>query len=192
MSKGRLEAFSDGVLAIIITVMVLELRPPQGEDEISLRALVPLLLSYTLSFLFVAIYWVNHHHLLQAARHVNGPVLWANIHLLFWLSLTPAVTAWLGRSHAAPLPTALYGAVLLMAGTAYYVLSRALVALHGETSALAKAIGADAKGIASIVIYAVAIGLAFTRPSWSCALYVVVAVIWLVPDRRIERQLRQP
>jgi len=192
MHKGRMEAFSDGVLAIVITIMVLELRPPHGADLDTLRGQVPVILSYVLSFVFVAIYWNNHHHLLQAARHVSGPVLWANMHLLFWLSLTPFVTAWMGETHFAPVPVALYGAVLLMAGVAYYILSRMLIALHGADSALARAIGGDAKGIASVALYALAIGLAFVDWRWSCAIYVLVVVIWLAPDRRIERQLREP
>jgi uncharacterized membrane protein len=191
MSKGRMEAFSDGVLAIVITIMVLELKPPHGADLATLRAQVPTILSYVLSFVFVAIYWNNHHHLLQAVHRVSGPVLWANMHLLFWLSLTPFVTAWMGDTRFAPLPVALYGVVLFMAGVAYFVLSRALVALHGEGSALARAIGGDAKGLASLGLYALAIGMAFVDPRWSCALYVVVAVMWLVPDRRIERQLQE-
>jgi uncharacterized membrane protein len=191
MSKGRMEAFSDGVLAIVITIMVLELKPPHGADLATLRAQVPTILSYVLSFVFVAIYWNNHHHLLQAVHRVSGPVLWANMHLLFWLSLTPFVTAWMGDTRFAPLPVALYGVVLFMAGVAYFVLSRALVALHGEGSALARAIGGDAKGLASLALYALAIGLAFVDPRWSCALYVVVAVMWLMPDRRIERQLQE-
>jgi len=191
MHKGRMEAFSDGVIAIIITIMVLELRPPHGHGVDALRTLVPTFLSYALSFLFVAIYWNNHHHLLQAARHVSGPVLWANVHLLFWLSLTPFVTAWMGEDFA-PLPVALYGSVLLMSGVAYYVLSRALIRLHGEQSAIARAIGEDAKGRISLVIYAVAIAVAFASPAASCTLYVLVAVMWLVPDPRIERELKQP
>jgi uncharacterized membrane protein len=192
MSKGRMEAFSDGVFAIIITIMVLELKAPHGATLATLRALVPTFLSYLLSFVFVAIYWNNHHHLLQAVRHVSGPVLWANVHLLFWLSLTPFVTAWMGDNDFAPLPVALYGGVLLMSGVAYFVLAQALVALHGEGSTIAKALGADVKGRVSVVVYAVAIALAFVRPSWSCALYVLVAILWLVPDPRIERELRAP
>jgi uncharacterized membrane protein len=187
--KGRLEAFSDGVFAIVITIMVLELKAPHGATVETLRALVPTFLSYVLSFVFVAIYWNNHHHLLQAARHVDGGVLWANVHLLFWLSLTPFVTAWLGDNGAAPLPVALYGGVLLMAAIAYLVLARRLVALHGEGSTLARAVGVDMKGRLSLAIYATAILLAFSRPAWSCALYVVVALLWLAPDRRIERAL---
>jgi uncharacterized membrane protein len=192
MSKGRLEAFSDGVLAIVITIMVLELKPPHGDDLDTLRAQVPTILSYVLSFVFVAIYWVNHHHLLQAARQVSGPVLWANTHLLFWLSLTPFVTAWMGDTHFAPLPVGLYGAVMLMSGVAYFALSRVLVSLHGEGSALARAIGGDGKGLLSVALYALAIALALVDPLWSCGIYVLVAVIWLVPDRRIERELQRP
>ncbi len=191
MSKGRMEAFSDGVFAIVITIMVLELKPPHGASAEILRGLLPTFLSYLLSFVFVAIYWNNHHHLLQAVHHVRGPVLWANTHLLFWLSLTPCVTAWMGDNRFAPLPVALYGAVLFMSAVAYFVLARTLVALHGEGSLIAKAIGADVKGRLSLAAYAAAIALAFSRPSWSCALYVLVAVIWLVPDPRIERELRQ-
>ena len=190
MSKGRMEAFSDGVFAIIITIMVLELKAPPGATLDVLRALVPTFLSYLLSFVFVAIYWNNHHHLLQAVRHVSGPVLWANVHLLFWLSLTPFVTAWMGDNDFAALPVALYGCVLLMSGVAYFVLAQALVALHGEGSTIAKALGADVKGRVSVVVYAVAIALAFARPAWSCALYVLVAIVWLAPDPRIERELR--
>jgi uncharacterized membrane protein len=185
-----MEAFSDGVFAIIITIMVLELKAPHGATLAVLRALVPTFLSYLLSFVFVAIYWNNHHHLLQAVRHVSGPVLWANVHLLFWLSLTPFVTAWMGDNDFAALPVALYGCVLLMSGVAYFILAQALVALHGEGSTIAKALGADVKGRVSVVVYAVAIALAFARPAWSCALYVLVAIVWLAPDPRIERELR--
>jgi uncharacterized membrane protein len=192
MHKGRMEAFSDAVLAIVITIMVLELKPPHGADLDTLRGQVPTILSYVLSFVFVAIYWNNHHHLLQAARRVSGSVLWANMHLLFWLSLTPMVTSWMGHSDFAPLPVALYGVVLLMSGVAYYILSRVLVALHGEGSALAKAIGGDTKTRASLALYAAAIALAAVDPRWSCAIYVLVAVLWLVPDRRIERELHEP
>jgi uncharacterized membrane protein len=185
-----MEAFSDGVIAIIITVMVLEIRVPHGTDLSALRPLVPTLLSYLLSFVFLGIYWNNHHHLLQAARHVSGRVLWANLHLLFWLSLIPFVTGWMGDTHAtAALPVAMYGAVLFCAGVAYYILSRALIALHSGDSPLATAVGADMKGRISILIYAVAIALSFLSPWLACALYVVVAVIWLIPDRRIEREL---
>jgi uncharacterized membrane protein len=189
MSKGRLEAFSDGVIAILITIMVLELKVPHGPDVSALRGFLPVILSYVLSFVFLGIYWSNHHHLFQAVERVNGRVLWANLHLLFWLSLVPWVTAWMGENPKAPVPVALYGGVLLFAGCAYYVLSRLLIALHGRESTLARAIGEDVKGIASVAFYAAAVGLAFVRPAISLALYVVVAVIWLVPDKRIERVL---
>ena len=187
LSKGRLEAFSDGVLAIIITIMVLELKVPHGTDFESLRPLIPVFLSYVLSFTFVGIYWNNHHHLLQAARHVDGRILWANLHLLFWLSLTPFVTGWMGENHFAPLPVAMYGTVLLLSGCAYFILTRALIAHHGIASPLATALGRDRKGKASLVIYAVAIPLAFANSWASCALYVVVALMWFIPDRRIEK-----
>jgi uncharacterized membrane protein len=189
MGKGRLEAFSDGVLAIIITIMVLELRAPHAPNPAALRPLVPVFLSYVLSFVFVAIYWNNHHHLLQAVRQVNGRVLWANVHLLFWLSLTPFVTSWMGESHFAAWPVAAYGVVLLLSGFAYSILTRVLIALHGKDSALAAAVGTDLKGWISVLIYAVAIPTAFLEPRLSCALYVVVVVMWLVPDRRIEKTL---
>jgi uncharacterized membrane protein len=189
MSKGRLEAFSDGVIAILITIMVLELKVPENHDLDALAPLVPKLLSYLLSFVFLGIYWNNHHHLLQAARHVDGRVLWANLHLLFWLSLTPFVSAWMGETHFADWPVAVYGMVLLLAALAYYILSRALIALHGGDSVLASAVGRDVKGIASIMIYLIAIALAFVNPWIAVALYVLVAVMWLVPDRRIEKKL---
>ena len=189
MSKGRLEAFSDGVLAIILTIMVLELKPPASADLGALRALVPSLLSYLLSFVFIGIYWNNHHHLLQAARRVNGWVLWANQHLLFWLSLTPFVTAWMGATQFSCLPVAAYGVVLLLSGFAYWLLTRALVRLHGRDSALAAAVGRDHKGNLSLLLYGVAIALAFVEPLAACALYGVVALLWLVPDRRISTTL---
>ena len=193
MGKGRMEAFSDGVFAIVITIMVLELKTPRDADLQSLRPLLPVFLSYVLSFVHLAIYWNNHHHLLQAVRHVNGPILWANIHLLFWLTLVPVVTAWMGE-HFAPLPVAVYGGVLILAAVAYFILTRALVARHGRDSAIAAAVGRDDKGKVSVVIYAVAIPLALVEPRLACALYVVVAVIWLLPDRRIEKVLgeREP
>src|SRR5205814_7440133 len=187
MNKGRLEAFSDGVIAIIITIMVLELKAPHGADVATLGPLIPVFLSYVLSFVLIAIYWNNHHHLFQAARRVNGAILWANSHLLFWLSLVPFVTAWMGDNHFASLPVALYGFVLLCAGCAYFILTRALLAHHGVDSTLAKALGSDFKGKLSVVFYAAAIPLAFVHPGISCSLYVLVALIWLVPDRRIER-----
>ena len=189
MHKGRLEAFSDGVIAVLITIMVLELHVPHGPDLAALRPLLPHLLSYALSFVFLGIYWNNHHHMLQAAHHVDGRILWANMHLLFWLSLVPFGTAWLGENLFAPLPVATYGAILLFAGCAYYLLSRLLIARHGADSPLALAVGSDFKGLASVAIYALAISLAFVAPRVSCALYVVVAIMWLVPDRRIERVL---
>jgi len=191
MSKGCLEAFSDGVIAIIITIMVLELKVPHGADLAALRPLLPVFLGYVLSFTFVGIYWNNHHHLLHATRHVNGRILWANLHLLFWLSLIPFTTNWMGENHFAAWPVALYGVVLLMAGTAYYILTRALLSHHGKDSTLATALGSDLKGKMSLVIYLLAIALAFENAWISCVLYVLVAVIWLIPDRRIEKTLAQ-
>jgi uncharacterized membrane protein len=190
MSKGRLEAFSDGVLAIIITIMVLELKAPRQAELSALVPLIPVFLSYVLSFVFVGIYWNNHHHLLQAVRIVNGPILWANLHLLFWLSLIPFVTSWLGETSFGALPVAAYGVVLFMSGAAYFLLTRILIAHHGKESALAIALGSDFKGKLSIVIYALAIPISFAEPFVSCGLYVLVAVIWLVPDRRIETALQ--
>jgi uncharacterized membrane protein len=189
MTKTRLEAFSDGVIAIIITVMVLELRVPHGPELAALRPLLPVFLSYVLSFVFLGIYWNNHHHMLQAIKHVNGRVLWANLHLLFWLSLIPFVTGWMGENHFAASPVALYGIVLLAAAIAYFILARSLISLHGRDSALAIAFGRDFKGKISPLLYAAAIPLAFINPLISCALYVLVAVTWLVPDRRIEKTL---
>ena len=187
MTTARMEAFSDGVIAIIITVMVLEMRALRGTDITALRPLIPVFLSYLLSFVFLGIYWSNHHHLLQVAEHVNGSVLWANLHLLFWLSLTPFVTNWMGENQFAAWPVALYGGVLLCAAIAYFILVRTLLSLHGLESVLATALGRDFKGKISIVIYLVAIPLAFLRSWLACALYVFVAIMWLVPDRRIER-----
>jgi len=187
--KGRLEAFSDSVIAIIITIMVLELRAPHEPTPEALRPLLPAFLSYVLSFVFVGIYWNNHHHLLQATRRVNGRILWANLHLLFWLSLIPVVTGWLGESRFAPGPVAVYGGVMLFAGIAYYILSRVLVHHHGKDSELAAAVGTDRKGEISLAIYALGIAISFAEPRVACALYVLVAVIWLVPDRRIEQVL---
>jgi uncharacterized membrane protein len=187
MGKGRLEAFSDGVMAIIITIMVLELKVPHEAGLAALRPLIPVFLSYVLSFIYLGIYWNNHHHLFQAARHVNGSVLWANLHLLFWLSLVPFVTGWLGENNFDALPVALYGTVLLLAGAAYFILTRALLANHGEDSTLAMAVGRDFKGIVSLGIYAVAVLLAFVNSWLACALYALVAVMWLIPDRRIEK-----
>jgi uncharacterized membrane protein len=189
MGKGRLEAFSDGVVAIIITIMVLELKVPQGESLAALRPLIPLLGSYVLSFLFIGIYWNNHHHLLHATQHVSGLVLWANLHLLFWLSLVPIATDWMGSSNFAVWPVATYGALLLFCGIAFYILSHALIRSHGRDSVLANAFGRDFKGKISVAIYLVAIAVAFLEPWLAVALYVLVAVIWLVPDRRIEKAL---
>lgn len=191
MQKGRLEAFSDGVIAIIITIMVLELKVPGGADPGALRTLIPVFLSYVLSFVFVGIYWNNHHHLLQAVHHVNGRILWANLHLLFWLSLTPFVTDWMGENRFAPWPVALYGLVMLCTAIAYFILVHALLALHGKDSALATAVGPDLKGKVSLVFYVIAIPLAFVNSWLASGLYVVVALIWFIPDRRIERALAE-
>jgi uncharacterized membrane protein len=190
MGKGRLEAFSDGVIAIIITIMVLELKVPHGDTLEALQPLLPVLLSYVLSFVYVGIYWNNHHHMLHATRHVTGPMLWANLHLLFWLSLVPFATSWMGENHFAALPVALYGGVLIMAAAAYFILQQLIMAAQGPDSLLRKAFGADLKGKGSLVIYAIAVPTAFAAPKVSLALYVCVALIWLVPDRRIERILR--
>ncbi|MFO1196224.1 MAG: TMEM175 family protein [Burkholderiaceae bacterium] len=189
MSKSRLEAFSDGVLAIIITILVLELKVPHGEDLATLRPLLPVFLGYVLSFVYVGIYWNNHHHMLHACRRIGGAALWANLHLLFWLSLLPFVTGWMGENHFGQLPTALYGVVLLMSAIAYWLLARALIAAEGADSVLGRAIGRDAKGTLSLFVYAAAIPLAFVNPWLSQACYVIVALTWLVPDRRIERAL---
>jgi uncharacterized membrane protein len=192
MEKDRLAAFSDGVIAIIITIMVLELRPPHGADLAALQPVLRTLSSYVLSFVFVGIYWNNHHHMFHVVRHVNGAVLWANLHLLFWLSLTPYVMSWLGESGLAPWPVAMYGFVLLMSAIAYTILVRTLLAIHGPESRLARAVGADFKGLASLFVYLVAVPIAFAAPWLAVALYVVVAITWLVPDRRMERALAQP
>jgi uncharacterized membrane protein len=191
MSKGRLEAFSDGVIAIIITIMVLELRPPHGAELAALGPLWPKFTSYAVSFAFLGIYWNNHHHMLQAVRHVDGRILWANMHLLFWLSLFPFATAWTGESHFAPVPVATYGVVQLLAGCAYYLLSQLLIARHGSDSALARALGSDFKGRLSMALYVVAVGVAFPAPWISCAIFVGVMILWLVPDRRIEKVLAE-
>jgi uncharacterized membrane protein len=189
MSKGRLEAFSDGVIAILITIMVLELKVPHGADAAALRPLLPVFLTYVLSFVFLGIYWNNHHHMLQLADRINGRILWANLHLLFWLSLVPFVTGWMGENHFAPLPTAVYGVVLLLAAVAYTILQGAIIAQHGPSSRLAAAVGGDAKGKLSLALYAAAIPLAFFREWISDAIYVFVAFMWLVPDPRIESKL---
>jgi uncharacterized membrane protein len=190
MGRGRLEAFSDGVLAVIITIMVLELKAPRGADFAALAPLVPALLTYVVSFVFIGIYWNNHHHMLHAAAHIDGRVLWANLHLLFWLSLVPFITEWVGSAPTASAPTALYGAVLLMAGVAWLILQRSLVKLNGPDSALARAVGRDLKGRISAVLYSVGIVLAFVNTWVSDSVYVLVAMMWLVPDRRIERTIR--
>jgi len=189
MNKNRLEAFSDGVIAIIITIMVLELKVPHGEDFATLAPLWPVLLSYVLSFAYVGIYWNNHHHMLHTVHKVTGPILWANLHLLFWLSLFPFTTGWMGENHFAPGPTALYGVVLLMAAIAYYVLQNLIIASQGEDSLLRRAVGGDWKGKLSPALYLLAIGTAFVSQWLSLAIYAAVAVIWFVPDRRIERVL---
>jgi uncharacterized membrane protein len=189
MHKTRLEAFSDGVLAIIITIMVLELKVPHGEDLAALQPLLPVFLSYVLSFAYIGIYWNNHHHMLHAAHRITGGILWANLHLLFWLSLLPFVTGWMGENHFAPMPTALYGVVLLMAAIAYWILQRVIIASEGRDSVLARAVGKDVKGNLSLLIYAAAIPLAFADHRISQLCYVFVALLWLVPDRRIERAL---
>jgi uncharacterized membrane protein len=191
MKTGRLEAFSDGVLAIIITIMVLEMKAPQEPGLAALRPLAPVFLSYVLSFVYLGIYWNNHHHLLQAAEHVDGRVLWANLHLLFWLSLIPFTTGWMGESHFAPWPTAVYGLVLLSAGLAYVILTKVLIARHDRQSVLVTAVGRDYKEKLSLLIYAVAVAAAFVHPWISCALYAVVAAIWFIPDRRIEEKVEE-
>src|SRR5882762_9993728 len=191
MTKGRLEAFTDGVIAVIITIMVLEMKVPHGPDPNALGPLVPVFLSYLLSFIFTGIYWSNHHHMFHAVHHVNGATLWANLHLLFWLSLVPFVTGWMDENHFAPVTVAAYGVVLLGAACAYYILTRALLATHGTDSLLAKALGRDFKGKISVVIYVAAIPLAFAEPWVACALYVLVAAIWLTPDQRFEKLLAQ-
>ncbi len=186
VTKGRLEAFSDGVIAILITIMVLELHAPEGAGLDDLGPLLPKLLSYVLSFVFLGIYWNNHHHMLHAADRVNGRILWANLHLLFWLSLIPFTTAWMGENSFQPVPSAAYGVVLLLAAIAYTILARQIIALHGPRSRLAAAIGGDRKGKVSVLCYALAIPLAFVHAGLSHCLYVAVALMWLVPDRRIE------
>jgi uncharacterized membrane protein len=191
MTTTRMEAFSDGVIAILITIMVLELHAPNDVTPQALRPILPIFLAYVLSFVFLGIYWANHHHMLQLAERVNGGILWANLHLLFWLSLIPFVTAWMGEHHQASTPTALYGMVLLFSGAAYTILQRALIREQGPGSLLAAAVGRDTKGLASVAIYVVAIVFAFYRPAISQLLYFAVILMWLVPDRRIEKALRR-
>jgi uncharacterized membrane protein len=191
MGKSRLEAFSDGVIAIIITIMVLELKVPHGETLDALEPVVPVFLSYVLSFVYMGIYWNNHHHMLHASEHVTGSILWANLHLLFWLSLTPFVTGWMGENHFAAAPCAVYGAVQLMAAVSYFILQQRIIRSQGPKSLLKQAVGGDWKGKLSPALYAVAIPLAFWSPGISLALYVLVALIWFVPDRRVEHVLRK-
>jgi len=189
MTKGRLEAFSDGVLAIIITIMVLEFQIPHGANLAALAPLAPKFLSYVLSFVYLGIYWNNHHHLWQVVKGVNGSILWANLHLLFWLSLIPFATGWMGENNFSTIPVALYGLVLWLSAMAYYIMVRTLMAHHGQDSLLATAIGKDVKGLRSLYIYTAAVSLAFASPWIALALYVIVAIMWLIPDRRIENRL---
>ena len=189
MGKNRLEAFSDGVLAIIITIMVLELRAPHSDSLTALKPLLPVFMAYVLSFMYVGIYWNNHHHLMHTVQHVSASILWANMHLLFWLSLVPFATAWMGENHFAATPAALYGFILLMAGFAYWLLQHAIIRGHGPDSVLARAIGIDVKGYGSMVLYAIAIPLAFYQEFLAGIIYLLVALWWLIPDRRIERKL---
>jgi uncharacterized membrane protein len=189
ISSGRLEAFSDGVIAIIITIMVLELKVPHGDDFDALIPLIPVLLSYVLSFVYVGIYWNNHHHMLHASDAVTGRILWANLHLLFWLSLFPVTTAWVGENHMAPAPTALYGVVLLMAAIAYWILQQLIIASQGANSILRKAVGGDWKGKVSAPLYATGIASAFWSPRLAQAIYLLLALLWFIPDRRIENTL---
>ena len=191
MNKDRLEAFSDGVIAILITIMVLELKIPHGADWASLQSIVPVFLTYVLSFINIGIYWNNHHHMLSATDQINGKILWANMHLLFWLSLIPFVTGWMGENHFAPLPTAVYGAVLFAAAIAYYLLQQMIIGQQGSNSKLKAAVGQDRKGKISPLVYLVAIPLAFVHQWLSDGLYVLVALMWLIPDRRIESKLSE-
>jgi uncharacterized membrane protein len=191
MTTSRMEAFSDGVIAILITIMVLELHAPEDVTWQALRPIVPVFLAYVLSFVFVGIYWANHHHMLQLAERVNGAILWANLHLLFWLSLIPFATAWMGEHHQASVPTAMYGAILLCAGAAYTILERAIIREQGAESRLARAVGTDRKGLLSVAMYAISIPTAFYSPAFSQLLFLAVALTWLVPDRRIENALRR-
>ena len=191
MGKGRLEAFSDGVIAIIITIMVLEMKVPHGDDLTALFPLFPVFLSYVLSFVYIGIYWNNHHHMMHSVQHVSGAILWANLHLLFWLSLFPFVTGWTGENHFASRPTALYGLVLFMAAIAYWILQKTIISNQGEGSLLAHAVGRDVKGKISPLIYLAAIPLAFVESWLANGLYVLVALMWIIPDRRIERALQE-
>jgi len=190
MSKGRLEAFSDGVFAVIITIMVLDMKVPSGTDLHALESVLPVFLCYVLSYLYVGIYWNNHHHLLHASERVTGGILWANLILLFCLSLAPFTTAWMGENHYAPLPVAVYGTMLLLAGIAYFILTKSLISQHGKDSVLAVSIGHDWKGAVSVVVYIVAIPLSFVKAWLACAGYLFVAIMWLLPDRRIEKHVQ--
>lgn len=187
MNKNRLEAFSDGVLAIVITIMVLEIKVPHGDQWEDLQPLIPVFLSYVLSFIYIGIYWNNHHHMLHTVTKVNGKLLWANLHLLFWLSLIPFTTGWMGENHFAALPTAVYGLILLMSAIAYFILQRIILQSQGENSILAKAVGSDIKGKLSPILYLLAIGISWVDPAISGAIYVFVALMWLMPDLRIEK-----
>jgi uncharacterized membrane protein len=189
MGKGRLEAFSDGVLAIIITIMVLEIKVPHGSDLAAIKPLLPVFVSYVLSFIYIGIYWNNHHHMLQAVSHVKGSVLWANAHLLFWLSLVPFASGWMGENYFATWPVVLYGVVLLMAGVAYYILAQSLIRTHGKDSRFAMALGSDTKGKVSVVVYAIGIALSFVHPYIGFAIYTLVATIWVIPDKRFEKRI---
>ena len=189
METKRLEAFSDGVMAILITIMVLELKVPHGSDLATLKPLLPIFLTYLLSFIYLGIYWNNHHHLLHTCRTITAGIMWANLHLLFWLSLLPFVTGWMGENHFTTVPSAFYGGVLLMSALAYYILQRLIINLHGHSSKLAKAIGSDLKGKLSPILYATAIGASFIRPWIAGCIYIAVALMWLVPDRRLERAM---
>ncbi len=189
MTKNRLEAFSDGVIAIIITIMVLELKVPHGAEFSDLSSMIPVFFSYILSFIYVGIYWNNHHHLFHAVQKVTGPIMWANLHLLFWMSITPFVTAWAGENHFAPIPVAMYGVILFMTAIAYFILTLVIISDHGKDSAIALAFGNDVKGKISLVFYFIAVILAFWLPLVSCSLYILVAVIWFVPDRRMEKAI---
>ncbi len=191
MGKGRLEAFSDGVMAIIITIMVLEMKVPEGDKLADLQPLIPVFMSYILSFVMVAIYWNNHHHLMHATHKINASVMWANSHLLFWLSLMPFASGWMGENHFSAIPTALFGVDLLMSGVAYYILAKCLVKLHGEDSTLGRAVGNDVKGRISVIVYAIGIALACYNGWISLGLYALVAVMWFIPDRRIEKKLEE-
>ena len=191
MNKNRLEAFSDGVLAILITIMVLELKIPQGDDWHSFQLLIPKFVSYITSFIYIAIYWNNHHHLIHTVKHVTGSILWANIHLLFWLTLVPFVTAWAGENQFAKFPVAAYSFILLMAGVAYFILSRTIISVHGKDSILSTAIGRDLKGVISMIGYAIAVPLSFYYTEISIGIIIAIAFLWLIPDRRIEKKVKE-